>query len=152
MAANTTPAIEQDGGRGYHFAMTTREDIPQITPERWLNNLLDVLGQIADRERQERRWLAPDAYASECPGQLICTVDDGVFEGFLERYAPTFSDEQREAAFAFRDAFNNFCDSTPQRLDTAETLAAPRWDFVRQKASAFILAFSNKWPFSASVD
>jgi hypothetical protein len=31
-------------------------------------------------------------------------------------------------------------------------LTDPRWDFVRQKAAAFILAFSNKWPFSASVE
>jgi hypothetical protein len=132
--------------------MTACEDITPITPERWLKNLLDVLGQIADSERQERRWLAPDAYAWECPDELICTVDDAVFEGFLERYALTFSDEQREAAFGFRDAFTNYCDSTPQHLDPAETLADPRWDFVRQKAAAFILAFSYKWPFSASVE
>jgi hypothetical protein len=129
----------------------TSKDIPPITPERWLSNLLEALGQMADRERQERRWLAADAYAWECPEELINTVDDVVFDGFLENYTPTFSEEQREAAFGFRDALHNYCELTPQNLNPAETLADPRWDFVRQKAAAFIAAFSKKWPSSDST-
>jgi hypothetical protein len=125
--------------------------MPRITPERWLSNLLDALGQIADKEHQERRWLAPDAYAWEHPEELINSVDDVVFEGFLERYTPTFSREQREAAFGFRDALNDYCERTPQNLDPAATLADPRWDFVRQKGAAFVAAFSEKWPSSNSV-
>ena len=68
-------------------------------------------------------------YAWECPEELINTVDDVVFDGFLEDYAPTFSEEQREAAFGFRDALNNYCELTPQNLNPEETLADPRWDF-----------------------
>jgi hypothetical protein len=132
------------------FVMTSK-DIPPITPERWLSNILEVLGQIADRERQESRWLAADAFAWERPEELINTVDDVVFEGFLENYTPTFSGEQREAAFGFRDALNNYCELTPQNLNPGETLADPRWDFVRQKASAFIAAFSKKWHSSGFV-
>jgi hypothetical protein len=128
----------------------TATDIAPITPERWLSNILDALGQIADKERQERRWLASDAYAWECPEELINSVDDVVFEGFLERFTPTFSKEQQEAAFGFRDALNEYCERTPQHLDRAETLADPGWDFVRQKAAAFVAAFSQKWPSSDS--
>jgi hypothetical protein len=54
------------------------------TRELWLSNLLMAAGEIADKERQEDRWLAPDAKAWECPGELINTLDDHVFEGFLE--------------------------------------------------------------------
>jgi hypothetical protein len=124
----------------------TADEVPSMTPERWLAKLLEVTAQIADRERQERRWLAPDANAWECPDELICTVDDVVFDGFLERYLPTFSQEQREAALGFRDALHHYYEITPQHLDPAETLADPRWDFVRQKAAAFVAAFSSKWP------
>jgi hypothetical protein len=127
------------------FVMTSK-DISPVTPERWLSNILDVLSQIADRERQEGRWLAADAFAWEHPEELINSVDDVVFEGFLEHYTATFSKEQREAAFGFRNALNNYCELTPQNLDPAETLADPRWHLVRQKASAFVAAFSKKWP------
>jgi hypothetical protein len=135
----------------YNFAKMTAKNIPPISPERWLGNLLDVIAQIADREHQERRWLASDAYAWECPDELICTVDDAVFGGFLEHYTATFSEEQRGAAFGLRDALNDYCELTPQHLDPAETLADPRWDFVRQRAAAFVAAFSKKWPSSDSV-
>jgi hypothetical protein len=129
----------------YHLIMT-RDAIPPMTPERWLRNLLEALGAIADREHQERRWLALDARAWECPDELICTVDDVVFEGFLEQYASTFSEEQRQAASGFRDTFNEYCDSTPHHLDPAETLLDQRWDFVRHKAAVFVAAFTNTWP------
>jgi len=130
----------------------TAEEVPPMTPERWLANILDVTAQIADRERQERRWLAPDVYAWECPDELICSLDDVVFDGFLERYTPTFSAEQREAALGFRDALNQYCDITPHHLDPGKTLADPRWDFVRRKAAALVAAFSKKWPPSDSVN
>jgi hypothetical protein len=129
----------------------TTEEVSPMTPERWLTNILDVTAQIADRERQERRWLAPDAYAWECPDELICSVDDVVFDGFLERYIPTFSEEQREAALGFREALNHYCEITPHHLDPAETLADPGWEVVRQKASGFVAAFSKKWPSSDSL-
>jgi hypothetical protein len=74
----------------------TAEEVLPMTPERWPANILQVTAQIADWERQKRRWLAPDAW--ECPDELVCSVDGAVLEGFLERYTPTFSEEQREAA------------------------------------------------------
>jgi len=113
------------------------------TRELWLSNLLMGAGEIADKECQEDRWLAPDAKAWECPDELINTLEHYVFEGFLEEYEPTFSTDQREAAFLFRDALNGFCEVTPRHLDPRQTLADPRWDFVRKRAAAFITAFSK---------
>jgi hypothetical protein len=73
-------------------------------------------------------------------------VDDVVFDGFLERYGLTFSEEQRCAAFEFKDALNRYLEATAQHLDPVETLADPRWDVVRQRAMAFVVAFAGKWP------
>jgi hypothetical protein len=49
----------------------TAEDSSPMTPERWLANILEVTAQIADGEQQERRWLAPDAYAWGCTESLL---------------------------------------------------------------------------------
>jgi hypothetical protein len=95
----------------------------------------------------ERRWLAADAYKWEQPGELInVIVDDFLFEDFLQEFVPTFSDEQRTAAFEFWDELNGFCNTTPRSLDSAEVLADPRWDAVRHKSAAFVTAFKDRWP------
>jgi vancomycin resistance protein YoaR len=121
-----------------------------ITPERWIANLLEVAGAIADKQQQERRWLAPDRYAWEGPSELMCVIfDDCALEGFLERYTNSFSEPQQKAASEFRDTLSRFCDSTPGHLDPAETLADLRWEVVRQKAAQFVSAFAGKWPIAA---
>jgi hypothetical protein len=124
----------------------SRIDIPELTPERWIANLLEAISNIANREHQEERWLAQDAQAWECPDELINVLDDCVFDGFVEKYAPTFSDEQQKAAFEFKDDLTRYCAMTPQHLESAKVLADPRWDGVRRKAEAFVAAFRDKWP------
>jgi hypothetical protein len=39
------------------------KEIPPMTPERWIANLIDAANDIANKDIQESRWLAPDAYA-----------------------------------------------------------------------------------------
>lgn len=63
--------------------------IPPITPQRWLMNLLEVAAEIADKNKQEERWLAPDAKAWEHPEELINTVEDCVLDGFIEAFEPS---------------------------------------------------------------
>ena len=117
-----------------------------ITPERWLANLIEAARAIADKKRQESRWLAPDAYAWERPEEEInVLMDDSVFEGFIEGFEATFSLAQSNAIVAFHDAVNAYCEATPGRLDPAEVLADPRWQELRQKADAFIAAFDGTW-------
>ena len=118
-----------------------------MTPELWIANLVEAATDIADKQHQEIRWLAPDAYAWERPEELInVLVDDCVFEGFLNEYASTFSEEQRGAAFALRDELNRFCDATPPSLDPVQVLVDQRWESIRQRATTFIQAFKGKWP------
>lgn len=117
-----------------------------MTPQRWISNLLEAIADVADRENQEQRWLAPDAQAWECPDELINVLDDCVFEGFIEKYVSTFSDEQRKAAVQFRDELRRYCAMTPQHLEPADVLADPKWEAIRQKAAAFVMAFHGKWP------
>jgi hypothetical protein len=131
--------------RYYVFVMSP-VNIPPMTPERWIANLLEAIANIADKEHQEKRWLAPDAQAWECPDELINVLDDCVFDGFMGKYASTFSDEQREAAFQFKDELTLYCAITPQHLESADVLADPRWERVRQKAAAFLMVFRDKWP------
>jgi hypothetical protein len=122
-------------------------DILPMTPERWIANLVEAAADIADKEHQELRWLAPDAYAWERPEELINVLfDDCAFELFVEEYASTFSEEQRQTALGLRDEMISYCAATPSYLDPVEVLADPRWESIRQKAAAFVAAFKEKWP------
>jgi hypothetical protein len=73
-------------------------------------------------------------------------MDDYVFEGFLEKYAATFSEDQRVAGLSFQDYFNHYCDTTPASLDPAEVLKDSRWERLRERPAAFVRAFRDKWP------
>jgi hypothetical protein len=124
-----------------------QKDIPLITAERWIANLLEAARDLADRQKQECRWLVPDRGAWERPEEVINAFwDDCVFELFVEQHSASFSDEQRRAAHSLRDALDAFCFATPQVLDPVATLADPRWELVRQKAVEFVGAFDGKWP------
>lgn len=118
----------------------------QIPPERWISNLIGVATDIADKEHQEQRRLAHDRHAWERPEELICDIDTYVLGGFIEKFSPTFSEDQRSAALEFRDELSDFCDNTPDNADPAMVLADARWNVVRKKAAAFVKAFKNKWP------
>jgi hypothetical protein len=118
-----------------------------ITSGLWIANLVEVAEDIANRQHQELRWMAPDAHAWERPEELINVLfDDSVFEGFLEEYSSTFSAEQRRIAFKLRDDINRYCGTTLIKLDPQEVLADPRWETIRQEAAAFVAAFKGKWP------
>jgi hypothetical protein len=126
------------------------EEIPPITPELWTANLLDAAVEIANKEKQEQRWLAPDAKAWERPEELINVLfDDSNLELFIDEYGPTFVEDQRRAALDLRDDISRYCDKTPTWLDPSEVLADPRWETIRQKAAAFVSAFKEKWPLDS---
>jgi len=123
------------------------KEIPPMTPERWIANLIEDADEIANKEKQERRWLAPDAYAWERPEELINALfDDSNLELLIDEFGSTFSEEQRGAAFELRDDINRYCEATPPHLNPAEVLADPRWEAIRHKAAAFAAAFRDKWP------
>jgi hypothetical protein len=49
-----------------------------ITPERWLDNLLLVFDQIANKEVQERRWLAPARFVRPRRNSLLLSEANGL--------------------------------------------------------------------------
>lgn len=122
---------------------------PQIPAERWIGNLIEAAELISNREYQESRWLAADAFAWETPNEAINTLDDYVLDGFIEKFADSFSPAQAAAVVAFRDEVDRFCKASPRDLDPAQVLADPGWETVRSKASAFVKAFKGSWPESA---
>jgi hypothetical protein len=80
-----------------------------VTPERWIANLIDVAGEIANKEKQEQRWLAPDAEAWERPEELINVLfDDSAFELFIDEYESTFVDSILRGLFQGQVAEKSF--------------------------------------------
>jgi len=76
-----------------------------ITRELWISNLLGAASSIADKENQERRWLAPDAFAWECPEELIYVLlSDSNFDLFIEEFGDGFTDVQRNQALQTQEA------------------------------------------------
>lgn len=122
-----------------------------FSPKRWIANLVDAADDIANKQLQEQRWLAPNVHTWERPEELINVLfDDSVFEGFLEEYASSFSLEQRRIAFDLRNAMYSYCDATSAYLDPQEVLVDPQWEAIRQKASAFVKVFKGNWPIHST--
>jgi hypothetical protein len=102
---------------------------------------------IADREAQERRWLSTDRRAWEHPDELINVLrDDYVFDGFIDEYAPTFSQMQLRSAIALVESVNSYCKNVPNEIQAQDLLADPNWEDVRARAREFVLSFKGKWP------
>ncbi len=125
--------------------MAAIEDSP-MTPERWINNLVEVANDIADRRHQEARWLAPDALPWEHPYELIDDLDAYALEHFIEAFRQTFSPEQGAVITQFRDDFEGFCSRAPQTLDSLTVLSDPDWEAFRQSAWNFARVFNGHWP------
>src|SRR5579875_3420777 len=130
----------------------TASNISPITPQRWLSNLLEVAGAIADRRMQEERWRAGTWNIWEHPDELINTVDDYVLDGFIEAFASTFTPEQEAVIRQFREEFEGFCTAAPESLDPRAVLVDPKWAMVRKRADAFVAAFKDHWPDPSSKE
>ena len=126
--------------------------IPPITPERWISNLLEAAGAIANKTLQEERWATCTWNIWEHPDELINTVDACVLDGFIEAFASTFNTEQSAAIQEFSKELDKFCIESPKSLDPTQVLADPKWAIVRQQAATFVQAFQNRWPRPGSED
>jgi hypothetical protein len=121
-------------------------DIPPLTPERWLANLLEVAGRLSDKAYQERRWLAPDRHAWECPDEPLNELDDCCLDLFADQFSRTFSNEQAQAISRFQKGINQPSSSSLWDLPVQEILIDPRWEAIRESARGFIASFRDKWP------
>jgi hypothetical protein len=114
-----------------------------IDRQLWLNNLLEVARDIADRDRQESRWTASDKFAWEKPEELINQLfDDCNFELFIEQHSASMSAIQKEAAETLRHSIDKFCKDTPTHLVAKDVLADPRWHQIRKDAAIFVQEFA----------
>ena len=124
--------------------------IPPITPERWISNLLEAAGAIANRTMQEERWATGTWNIREHPEELINTVDAYVLDGFIEAFASTFNIEQNSAIREFSKEFGKFCVESDETLDPPQVLVDSRWEILRQRAATFVKAFQDRWPEQGS--
>jgi hypothetical protein len=116
-----------------------------ITRERWLENLLCDARALADWQHQEQRWAAPDAKAWENPDEPISAImDDHLLVEFIDEYSSTFSDQQRNAASALKNALGTHRRLFPHKLIAREVLVAPTWQQVRDAAASFVVAFEQR--------
>jgi hypothetical protein len=112
--------------------------------EYWIKQLLDVMKDVADREYQIRRWLAPDSKAWEHPSELMNVIyDDLTFELFVEMRENRITAEQLLACKRFDRVATHWCDSTPAWPNLQETIDSPDWIKVREAAAALFHAFSE---------
>lgn len=122
----------------YHLAMA-------ITYEFWVSNLLQSARDLADAGTQAQRWVASDAKAWERPTELLCVLsDDCNFELFIKEHHERLSDVQLVSATELlRVSLAYDCGPDGWR-DPVSVLNDSAWEDVREKARAFIAAYSQE--------
>jgi hypothetical protein len=113
-----------------------------ISRELWISNLMDCATAIGDTQRQQIRWLAPDAAAWERPAELLCgLLDDCQLELFIDEQGSSLSSGQLHMAKALLDEATRFDVGPDGWRDPEEVLNDPGWEKVRQTARAFESVF-----------
>jgi hypothetical protein len=115
-----------------------------ISRELWISNLVGSARAIGDSQRQQLRWLAPDAAAWERPAELLCVLlDDNQLELFLKEEGHSLSSTQLSTAALLEEAIKYDVGPDGWR-DPEEVLNDPSWEKVRQTARAFESAFEEQ--------
>lgn len=106
--------------------------------ETWRVNILDVIQDIADKEKQEVSWpLGNDDISS--PTEMYCLLfDDFMFEDFLASKENGFSDEQVSLGNRLVKALDKYSPPGQVLLSEQYMLEDPQWDAVRKVASTFL--------------
>lgn len=113
------------------------------TYEQWLANIRVVLAALANREMQECRWLAPGRHAWECPEELINSLNDVVYDGFIEEFSYQWTMEQKAAATSVQRSMHDYCVQSPTWLNPEQVLADPAWHQVQADAKRFLRCFPD---------
>lgn len=112
--------------------------------EQWLNSILDVARETADRKFQEEAWLSgrpSTSSPSEIYNQLF---DDYTFDLFFEKYSKTFTVEEMTAWSEFKDELEKYLPKIQASVGEREVFDDPEWQKVRQAAAGFVVAFEQK--------
>ena len=106
-----------------------------IPRELWLSNLIGAARSIADAERQQSRWLAPDAATWERPAELLCmVVDDCCLELFIKEQGPSLTSDQLNAATDLFDLSMKYDAGPTGWRDPNEVLNDPEWESRQNRA------------------
>jgi hypothetical protein len=100
---------------------------------------------MADKNHQERYWLSSDGDGLDDPTELVNSLDDVVFDGFIQEFSSSFSNSQKDAAKTFADCFNAFLASSPNSLDPKQVLVSKDWNSVTLAAKNFLAVFPENW-------
>ena len=115
-----------------------------MSREQWLNSILDVARETADRRFQEEAWLSgrpSTSSPSEIYNQLF---DDYSFDLFFEAYSEGFSPSQLSSWTEFKLELETFENKFPEFPNERIVFEDPDWQRVRQAATQFVAAFEQK--------
>src|ERR1700761_7040880 len=107
-----------------------------IPPDVWRADVRGVVQMLASEEFQRKAWFEPGPENVFSPDELISAFfDDLFFDQFLVSKEVNLDDQQRRAGEQLQEELDNFCASTPSRLDAALVFLDPRWHAIRELAT-----------------
>lgn len=122
---------------------------PTVSPEMWRDNVVTVAERIGNSKHQEKHWFRDDRPPWENPIELICSLDDVVFDQFLENCAFSFTDQQVQAVQDFSlklRLFESESQCANLELDSWEVFHSPLWQDLSQAARRLVAAFAVSTP------
>ncbi|MBT4703413.1 MAG: hypothetical protein HOB79_20250 [Rhodospirillaceae bacterium] len=112
-----------------------------MKPEVWLECILEVLEEIADRSYQRQAWFGKGESISS-PTEVYCSLfDDFMFDDFLASSEFKLTPEQRELAEILRVKMNRFSDVIGDQPDPNFVLDHPTWIEVSALARDLVATF-----------
>ncbi len=111
--------------------------------EEWIAQILDVVGDIASREYQERAWLGIGPEVSSPTEVYNQLFDDNTFDLFFEKYGATFTPFQLKAWKDLESKMEEYGQDDEKLDDPHQVINDPEWQQVRESAACFLTAFGT---------
>lgn len=112
-----------------------------MSPEKWRNNILHVVAQIASREYQQRSWFGIGTESSS-PEELYCLLfDDFMYDEFLNSPAVGLTPTQKARGVELKEELDAYSELVGDYMDPAKVIDDPRWEGIRAAAQTFLNSF-----------
>lgn len=114
--------------------------------EEWIQGLLSVAAEFADKNFQERVWLRGEGPEISSWEEAMCRFfDDYDVDSLLEKYAKelNLTTTQHSQLSALRDELNKFGKRVGDSPTAEDVLNDPNWTKIRSLASAVHDAFKK---------
>lgn len=114
-----------------------------------LDNFLDNITNISDREYQKRVWIRAEGPECDDLSETICEFCDGVRIIFTDYKNYNITDAQYRLMLELRNEFKAFYNT---HYDPSEFIYSPEWEKIMQMAKNVLIAFNfQKKPFEQRV-